>query len=336
VQAAGDEAESPPPPMPMNVLLVGWDGCDREHVKSLLKDGRLPNLQKLIERGRLVDIDIGEYTDTKGGWAQILTGYTASVTGVYHNAKYQPIPRGLTIWERLREAYGSDRIATVAVIAKKKHLDADPPRELTPEELEKLRSKAGNSPTAAQPGKNVVRTVPSVPGCPYFLASQSMDWWANDLGKGENVTAVAIQMLDRYQGKPFFFFVHYAEPDVRGHGFGESSPQYDDAIVACDRELGRLVEKLAALKQADKTLIYVTSDHGFDAGAKTHWFAPYVFLATNDAKVNRAGGRADITPTILDRLGLNLRAFRPALTGESLARPITRPVPKPAKKPVFR
>ena len=76
----------------------------------------------------------------------------------------------------------------------------------------------------------------------------------------------------------------------------------------------------------DKTLIYVTADHGFNVGAKGHPNAPYVFLGTNDKQVMRGGSRADIAPTILDRLGVDLAKITPPLDGETLAKPGTKTV----------
>ncbi len=46
------------PSQPRNVILMGWDGCHRNHVNALLKQDRLPNLKKLIAEGTLVDIVI--------------------------------------------------------------------------------------------------------------------------------------------------------------------------------------------------------------------------------------------------------------------------------------
>ena len=83
----------------------------------------------------------------------------------------------------------------------------------------------------------------------------------------------------------------------------------------------------------DKTLIYVTADHGFDVGGKGHGYAPFVFLGTNDKKVMRDGTRADITPTVLDRLGVDTSKITPPLDGESLAKPATKPVEKAPAKP---
>ena len=121
--------------------------------------------------------------------------------------------------------------------------------------------------------------------------------------------------------------------DHSGHKYGEPSKEYNDAIISGDAQLGRLVEKLRALNFYDKTKIYVTADHGFDVGAKSHGYAPYVFLGTNDKKVMRNGTRADIAPTILDSFGLDLSKIEPQLDGESLRLSATKPVEKAPAKP---
>jgi arylsulfatase A-like enzyme len=170
-------------------------------------------------------------------------------------------------------------------------------------------------------------------GSPYYTMHKSCDEWHFGLTQDEAVGDKALAMLDRYRKKPFFFFVHFAEVDHSGHKHGEPSKEYNDAIISGDRQLGRIVEKLKQLGLADKTLIYVTADHGFDVGGKGHRNAPYVFLGTNDKQVARNGARADITPTILDRLGVDLSKLTPPLDGESLAKPATKPVGSAADNP---
>lgn len=306
-----------------NAILIGWDGCHRDHVKALLKAGKLPNLKKVIDEGSLVDIDIREVTETKPGWTQVLTGYAASITGVYTNDRYQPIPKGYTIFERLQDKFGRDRIATVAVIGKKNDLDTDEPKKFTPQEWSGL-------PRSMQPaGAKLVdengQRFWLAGGKPYCYLCKELDLFANGLTANQKVGDRALEMLDTYKDKRFFFFVHFAEIDANGHRYGERSSQYNDAIVSCDAELGRIVKKLDDLGIYGKTRIYITADHGFDLGAKTHHNAPYIFLATNDPAVIRGGTRADIGPTIMDRFGLDLSKIEPKLTGESLARPSTQP-----------
>ena len=110
------------PTMAKNAILLGWDGAHRDHVKELLKEGKLPNLQQLISEGTLVDVDVKSgATDTKAGWTQILTGYRPEVTGVYNNGRFRDVPAGYSVFERLRAQYGADQIATAAAIGKKGH-----------------------------------------------------------------------------------------------------------------------------------------------------------------------------------------------------------------------
>jgi predicted AlkP superfamily pyrophosphatase or phosphodiesterase len=340
-----------PPVMPGNAMLIGWDGAHRDHVKALLKEGKLPNLQKLIQEGTLVDIDVTSgATDTKAGWSQILTGYRPEVTGVFSNALFRDIHAGYSIFERLRSQFGADRIATVAVIGKKGHVGGiDAPFKkrydsMSRAELRKLENMGktvlGKEDSTAKP----VRTVEEggvkyvvFDGMPYYTMHKNVDEWHYGLTLDEKVGDKALEMLDKYAKKPFFFFVHFAEVDHNGHRFGEPSKEYNDALISGDRQLGRLRDKLERLGVYDKTLIYVTADHGFNIGASGHRYAPYVFLATNDKKVMRSGTRTDIAPTVLDRMGVDLSKIEPRLDGETLAKPAVKPVGKaPAAPPTAR
>ena len=330
------------PTMAKNAILLGWDGAHRDHVKALLKEGKLPNLQQLISEGTLVDVDVKSgATDTKAGWTQILTGYRPEVTGVYNNGRFRDVPAGYSVFERLRAQYGADKIATGAAIGKKGHCgEIDPPfkKPLTAVEAEaaaKPAAKPGKKGKATgQPGfkgQQRGRVVEEngqkflvFEGSPYYTMHNNVDEWHFGLTEDEKVGAKALELLDKYGRKPFFFFVHCAEVDHSGHKHGEPSPEYNAAIISGDKQLGRIVEKLKQLGVYDKTLIYVTADHGFDVGGKGHGNAPYVFLGTNDKQVMRGGTRADITPTILDRLGVDLAKLTPPLDGETLAKPATK------------
>jgi hypothetical protein len=159
------------------------------------------------------------------------------------------------------------------------------------------------------------------PGKPYFNAAKSMDVFLNGLGENEKVGTKTVEHLTKYRSKRFFFFVHFAEPDHAGHSHGENSQQYTDAMKSDDAWTGRIIAKLKELGIYDKTLVYVTADHGFDEGRTTHSNAPYIFLATNDPKVNRNGDRMDIAPTILKRFDLNLSKIEPSIDGVPLDEP---------------
>lgn len=364
-----------------NVILMGWDAAHRDHVQALLKEGKLPNLKKLVDEGTFVNVDVTSgATDTKAGWSQILTGYKPEITGVYNNSRYHDVPAGYSVFERLKAHFGADKFAAVAVIGKKAHCGEinppfkrpyDPASDAGDEAVEKKdnqekdakvaadekAAKAGDEADAGKKGgQRAVRKAGNKKGAggkaaaknktqgqtveengkkfmvfggsPYYTMHKACDEWHFGLQQDVKVGDKAIEMLDKYKDKPFFFFVHCAEVDHSGHKFGEPSKEYNDAIISGDAQLGRLVEKLKALNLYDKTKIYVTADHGFDVGAKGHHYAPYVFMGTNDKKVMRDGTRADIAPTVLDSFGLDLSKFTPPLDGESLRQAAVKPVEK--------
>jgi arylsulfatase A-like enzyme len=281
---------------PRNVILIGWDGAQRDHVNECLADRQLPNLRRLIDRGVFVNIDVEGVTDTTAGWTQILTGYLPDITGVFSNNVYQPVPRGLSIFERLEEHFGADRFVTVAVISKEADIGwVDPPQE------------------------------PLTPGSPYYNMYTALEVWEYGLQEDQRVGTRTLELLRRYKDEPFFFFVHFSEVDEAGHTFGENSQQYTNALISSDVWTGRIIEEVNTLSLSDKTQIYVTADHGFDEGGTRHVDAPYVFLVTSNKAVIRPGRRQDVTPTILEAFGLDLSKIQPPLDGIPLTRPDTRP-----------
>jgi len=309
-------------PVPtINVILIGWDGAQRNHIKECLARKELSNLERLSREGSIVAIDIIRVTKTRPGWAQILTGYEPEVTGVFSNDLYQPIPKGLTIFERLEEHFGPENIITVAVVGKKSFIDAPQKTEIK-DEANELKNKQADAKIVEEDGVKYL----VVPGKPYYYTKDNMDLFEDSLILDEKVGTRAIELLEKYKDKRFFFFVHFAEIDQKGHQNGENSKEYNDALISADTWTGKIMQKLKELKLYDKTLIYVTADHGFDEGMKGHSDAPYVFLVTNDPEVMCRGERADITPTILERFGLDLSKIDPPLDGHPLTKPYKAPI----------
>jgi len=329
---------------PRNIILFGWDGAQRDHVTECLNRKELPNLQKLIEGGTFVEIDIEGKTDSKAGWSQILSGYYPEVTGVYSNRQYQPIPEGLSIFERLKAHFGPDKFVTVAIIGESDNFGAAGPKK-TKVPDENRSSQAGETKTARKKvaGSQAKQANPEkkrppqghividkdiryrvIPGQPYYVAKNSMDLFENSLKEDNKVGTRVIELLEKYKDKPFFFFVHFAEVDRAGHEHGENSKEYNDALISNDLWTGKIMAKVGELGLGDKTQFYVTSDHGFNENEKGHSFAPYVFLATNNKKINRNGRRQDVAPTIIEAFGVNLSELKPPLDGVSLTRPDNR------------
>jgi predicted AlkP superfamily pyrophosphatase or phosphodiesterase len=278
-------------PEQRSAILISWDGAGGERVRAAVAAGKLPHLARLAGEGALVDIEVtGHGTDTKPGHAQMLSGYDPNITGVYSNARFRPIPRGFSIFDRLRQALGKSGITTIMLTGKGPNLGSQSPADGAAE--------------------------------PFALARASITVWDGDQIRLARVVGErALRYIRRYarQGR-FFFFFHFPDVDVAGHIHGEDSSAYESALVECDAWLGRIVAAIADQGASDRTLIYVTADHGFDKGSKRHSAASHVFLGTNAPGIGQAGEQRDITPTILSAMGVQWTSLLPHLPGRALGK----------------
>ena len=308
-----------------NIILIGWDGTQRDHLYELLDDGKLPNLSKLIKEGSIVDTEITTAeTDTKPGWSEILTGYGPEITGVYSNFDYKPIPKGYTIFERLEDYFGKDNIVTMFIGGKINNIGARGPHKICvncmgryPDTLGKTRwwEETTKAPTR-RPGEE--RVFEKREGEPYYYAKEGIDVFLTELGAADNVGPEVLRHIEKYKDQRFFAFFHFEEPDEVGHRYGENSKEYSEGIITDDQWLGEIISKLKKVGIYEETVVYVTADHGFDEGTIFHSHAPYTFLATNNKEVTKDGDRKDITPTILWNYGFDVGNILPTLQGEVL------------------
>lgn len=273
------------PALERSAIVISWDGAHRGQIRADLGKGQLPSLARLLKQGRLVDVEVvGHNTDTKAGHAQILSGYDPAVSGVYSNSQFAPLPAGLSVFERLQQAFGKTTIATLMLTAKEHNLGSKLPNE------------------------------------PYLFTRESLTVWDGDQGRAAPVVGQkAVEYIKAFAPKGrFFLFIHFRDPDSAAHRSNEGSPEYIQAIRDCDRELGKVLDAVSAAGADDRTLVYVTSDHGFELGKNHHMNAPQSFLATNDPDVKRNGQQRDIVPTVLSALGVNLAPIKPPLPGKPL------------------
>ena len=59
-----------------------------------------------------------------------------------------------------------------------------------------------------------------------------------------------------------FLAVSFSSPDVAGHLFGQSSLEYEDAVLRTDRNIAALLEHIDESVGLDQTLIVLSADHG--------------------------------------------------------------------------
>lgn len=274
-------ASSPEPvTRPGNIVLISWDGVQRDHFYELLRKDALPNVAALSAEGSLVNVTITDHTtDTKAGHSEMLTGYGPEITGVFNNRNYSPIPEGYTIFERAESAFGTGAIVTMMVTGKTHHVGGEE-------------------------------------GEPFYNARFALDVFDSNAASADVIGPKTINYLNYYVGSSFFAFFHFSDPDSSGHVFGENSREYERAIIACDLWLGRIIETLKHGQVYGSTAILVTSDHGFDEGQSSHRNAPYVFAASN-RHLRGNGDQKDIAPTVLSLIGIDPNRFNPPLLGVS-------------------
>lgn len=347
------------PPAQRNAILFSWDGAQREHMTDCLAKGELPNLAALIKEGGIVNIDIsGHATDTKAGHTQMLTGLDPDVTGVMSNSKFKAIPEGCSIFEKLEKQFGDDNITTIMLTGKTHHVGSCPAS--TPEQIAEAKKKLATLPKVKGAGNrklaragaragaraNAAKTglvdpdaavlakkpksaerqklngiIQNTDGEPFFNVSKAIDVWDGEKSRAYEVNGpLMLGYLDKCGKGRFFAFFHFSDPDHMGHGHGENSSQYNDAIINCDKELGDCVKKLKALGIYDKTMVFVNADHGFDEGKTSHSNAPYVVLAANMKSLTRNGHQRDIVPTILAEMGVDVSKIEPAFKGNVLTK----------------
>jgi arylsulfatase A-like enzyme len=294
------------PPVPRNVILISWDGVDRAVLRELLVAKRLPNLAALFAEGSLQEMEVvGHATHTKPGHAEMLTGLAAETTGVITNDQFAPIPEGFTIFERLQQYFGRDKIRCIFVGSKDANVGGrgageikpDPRKLHLPEYRESLKR-----------------------GEPFHLTKKHLDLFDADTRLAPASVPLFLKAIEANQSPQFFAFLHLAEPDNNGHLFGDESAEYREGVVQCDEWLGKIVAWLKEHKLYDDTRIYISTDHGFDKGTKNHLNAPNIWLATNDKAVARGGNQSDIAATILWRFGVELEKLEPKLIGRPLTK----------------
>lgn len=267
---------------PPNVILIGWDGVQRNHLFELLNQDELPNTRALSNEGSIANITITDHpTDTKAGWSQILTGYRSWKMGIYSNEYwFNSIPTGYTIFERVRNNFG-DNIITAFITSYRREME--------------IQDGTFSAESGKYSQEAVFSNIPSVTDIVSF-----------DFRNASVTGQIALDFLENCSGKNFFAFIHFGDPDYAGHVAeeGENSELYDDSIKTCDYWLGQIVNKLQHMGIYQKTFIYITSDHGFDENGRSHFYAPEIFLATNDNRVGRNGDQVDVAPTIYYRMGM--------------------------------
>ncbi len=121
-----------------------------------------------------------------------------------------------------------------------------------------LAKQAGYT-TALVSGKAKFLTL-AEPGTVDFVAISN-----EEKGTDADTAAAAIEIIREHQ--PQVMFLHLPEVDSVGHKMQWGSPEQLQAIVAADRQVSAVLLALEAAGVLEKTVIFVTADHGGAGGS---------------------------------------------------------------------
>jgi arylsulfatase A-like enzyme len=180
---------------------------------------------------------------------------------------------------------------------------------------------------------------------------------ARDLtfSSAKRVTELAIEEISALRNNRFFLWVHYFDPHARyvPHEeekiFGDTPrDRYDGEIAHVDRYLGVLFNALASMDLAERTAIFITSDHGEEFvdehGGSDHTWAVYnsstrvpliIYLPAVRPLVSHIPvSMLDLMPTLV-HLGGGGARLGPDIEGISLIPAVLGTAPVPKERPVF-
>lgn len=265
--------------MKTRVLVIGLDGATPQLVFPWAKEGKLPNLSKLIENGASGDLKSTIPPMTAAAWTSSVTGKNPGKHGIYHFIEYQHKTydyriisskdvKSRTIWRILGEL---DKQVGVMQV----------PITYPPEKVNGFMVTDG----LTTPGQDSSFTYPKelkeelLRDFKFKLTSTEKYYEGNedqfiaDLSSIEERKAHAtIYLMEKYNWD--FFMVVYSNIDAMQHFFWkymdsthpgydpEKAKKYGDAILNIYQKLDGIVGDMLKVIDEDTTVIII-SDHGF-------------------------------------------------------------------------
>ncbi len=273
-----------------NVVLISIDTCRADYLSCYGYDRKTtPNIDALASTGALFEKVYSPVPLTLPAHCSMLTGNIPPYHGVHDNLGVMLSGTNVTLAEVLREN-GYKTAAIVSAIV--------------------LDSKFGMDQGFQTYDVGFTEAFEGDP----FAEQQ-----------GGVTTDKACQWLDSNAEDPFFLFLHYYDPHITYQPPQPFASRFADNLYAgeiafTDHCIGRVIDKLRALKLYDSTLLIVTSDHGEmlgEHGEEAHGYfvyessvrVPLIIKAPGlnvSRRIDDAVGLIDIMPTVLGLLGIDL------------------------------
>jgi predicted AlkP superfamily phosphohydrolase/phosphomutase len=209
-------------------IVLAWDGAVPAFVHELLREGKLPNLAKLIEGGAFADdVKAGFPSKTAPGFASLITGAPPSITGISGNRVPRTPRDQFTILDSLagfsEAPLQAEAIWSVAQRAGKKVIISHIPY-FGGEKSDQAVRLAGYNATSGRDGivtKRAMQTEPS-------------DSWVNSPASEAPPIEISFTIAESK-----FFGLLIDDP-------ADSQPGYDTIVLASSRDGGEVKAKLKA------------------------------------------------------------------------------------------
>jgi 2,3-bisphosphoglycerate-independent phosphoglycerate mutase len=142
----------------------------------------------------------------------------------------------------------------------------------------------------------------------HILIESRKDVATHDLAPEMKAEEIADKAIEEINSGTDFIFINFANADMVGHTANKEAIM--KGVEKVDRELGRVIEVL----QEKDGIAFITADHGnaevnvdVETGNKhtAHTINPVPAILTDKTKKIKNGSLSDITPTILEILGLS-------------------------------
>jgi hypothetical protein len=244
------------------VVQISVDGMGSSYLEALLSSGQMPSLQRMVNEGAWTLNARNDYDNTV-----TLPNHLSMVTGRGmagpdgHNWTGDGSPAvGETIHTNKTTAMGSTTPLYVSSVYDVVHDNGLRTGLFVNKSKLKLISTSYNADNGAPDlvGPDNGRAKIDVP---YYHTDS---WVVADTLLSTMTTA-----------PPNYSLVHFEDPDISGHTYGWGSTAYNDALIATDAYIGRLLDVInASPTLAGRTTVVVTADHGgfgTDHGTITDW-----------------------------------------------------------------
>lgn len=312
-----------------NTVIITWDGASSKYMDKYLDDGSLVNTLRLLETGYRQKVRITSHrTSTDPGLATIESGCGPGIHAITYNMFGEgslklSIPDNLTISERLKESFG-ENIKTGFVFAwglddhDFTYMAQPPSRDSTFDNMKnELDFRFASENISWEPDN------PEAMAATYHGFDENLGLFGSPVIKNTYLGQIAADWIPTVANDRFYLRVHLTEPDQEGHGYGDSSPEYKEAMILCDDVVGQILDELEDANVLDETLVMVGTDHGMYGTG--HGAGPWpdvaddlnelVYVVSHTSvrhEESIAVSQQDIAPTVLATMGVDLSLLTPA------------------------